>query len=395
MAAPDPSQPLHCPHFGICGGCSLLDRPIEAQLQGKLAALQAEVAGWLEGVAIECPQPPRTPRHDRTQILYPVQPHPHLALTMGIYRTGTHEVEEIADCRIQHRTLTALGPPVQKLFRKTGLSAYDETTGGGLVRAFHARIAAGTNQLLLGVVTTGSSFHSRDRIAEGLRELASGLRDEQGRPVELVGIVHNINRRPGNALLGDQNRPMWGEDHLLDRTPGGLSLRVTFGSFYQTNRHADAILYRPALAMLGDVRGLTVVDGYGGVGAFGLRLAAAGATRVTVVESHPLACADARHNAAANGMAGVGVVEAPFAEAAFDAPDVLVADPSRAGLQEAGAARVRAAAARRVLLVSCSQKALARDLGLLASDYRVTAMRLCDLFPHTEHVEVVTLLERR
>ena len=52
-------------------------------------------------------------------------------------------------------------------------------------------------------------------------------------------------------------------------------------------------------------------------------------------------------------------------------------------------------APKRVLLVSCALESLARDLAALAPGFRVTALRLCDLFPHTEHVEAVTLLERR
>jgi tRNA/tmRNA/rRNA uracil-C5-methylase (TrmA/RlmC/RlmD family) len=147
--------------------------------------------------------------------------------------------------------------------------------------------------------------------------------------------------------------------------------------------------------MLGDVAGLDVVDGYGGVGTFGLRLAAAGARSVTVIENSAVACEDARVNATQNDLSHVGVLEAAFASAEFATPDLLVVDPPRAGLQQTGAERVLAARAPRVLLVSCALPSLARDLELLGRDYRVTAMQLCDLFPHTEHVEVLTLLERK
>ena len=66
-----------------------------------------------------------------------------------------------------------------------------------------------------------------------------------------------------------------------------------------------------------------------------------------------------------------------------------------AGLMAAGSSAVLAAAPPRVLLVSCALESLARDLAALDRDYRVVALRLCDLFPHTEHVEALTLLERR
>jgi 23S rRNA (uracil1939-C5)-methyltransferase len=253
----------------------------------------------------------------------------------------------------------------------------------------------GSNELLLGVVVTRADFSERVRLGKDLWAITRDLRDEQGRPVECKGVVANINAATGNVLLGAATEPMRGDVWQTD-TVAGLRLRVSFTSFYQQNRHADAILFRPALAMLGDVKGLRVVDGYGGVGAFGLRLLRAGAAHVTIVESSPSACDDARTNLAANDLADRGEVrEQPFGSAPLPECDLLVADPPRAGLMEQGAAAVLAAAPPRVLLVSCALESLARDLPLLAAKYRVTALRLCDLFPHTEHVEAVTLLERR
>ena len=95
-------------------------------------------------------------------------------------------------------------------------------------------------------------------------------------------------------------------------------------------------------------------------------------------------------------MPGVRVVQAPFATAEFSAqPDLLVVDPPRAGLQQAGVARVLAAQPKRLLHVACAADSLARDLELLcAAGWKVTAMRLCDMFPHTDHVEIVTRLDR-
>lgn len=393
MSQPALDAPLHCPHFGRCGGCSLLDVPIADQLQGKYRRARDLLAPFLEGVEPAISLPPHPPRHDRTSILYPAR-WQHGRLELGIYRTGTHDVEPIGDCRIQHKTLTRLAVQATEVMRNLNLPAYDETTGRGLVRAFRARVMPGSNELLLGVVVTRADFSERVRLGKDLWAITRDLRDEQGRPVTCVGVVGNVNAAPGNVLLGADSEPMRGDLWQTD-TVAGLRLRVSFGSFYQQNRHADAILFRPALAMLGDVKGLRVVDGYGGVGAFGLRLRRAGAAQVTIVESSPSACDDARANLAANELAGDEVREQPFGSAPLPACDLLVADPPRAGLMAPGANAVLAASPARVLLVSCALESLARDLPLLTARYRVTALRLCDLFPHTEHVEAVTLLERR
>jgi len=387
---------LHCPHFGRCGGCTLLDVPIAEQLATKRQRASELLAPFLDGTTIEFALPPRTPRHDRTSILYPVQLHQR-ELTLGIYRRGSHVVEPIEDCRIQHKALTRLAVRAGEVMRALHLPVYNETTHKGFVRAFRARVMPGTNELLAGVVTTNLEFSERDRLGAELWRAANDLRDEQGRPLVLVGIVLNHNPEPGNVLLGPVTKALRGEPHQTDRVAGGsLQLRVSFTSFYQQNRHADAILFRPAMAMLGDVTGLRVVDGYGGVGAFALRVLHAGAAHATIVESSPSACADARHNLAANGFADRGEVrEQAFGSEPLPPGDLAVLDPPRAGLMERGAAAVLAAAPPRVLLVSCALESLARDLAALTAAYRVRAVRLCDLFPHTEHVEALTLLERR
>lgn len=392
--AKHPDALLHCSHFGRCGGCTALDQPIADQLAQKQQRVREALAPFLDGQDVAMSLPPHTPRHDRTSILYPVQLRERSAV-LGIYRPGTHDVEEIRDCRIQHKALTQFGVRAGDVIRSMRLPVYVEATGRGFVRAVRARVMPGSNELLVGVVSRLREFSERPELGRRLAEAASGLRDDQGRPLSLQGVVLNVQEAAGNALLGPESIALSGKPWQTD-TVGALRLRVSFGSFYQHNRHAEAILFRPALAMLGDVRGLRIVDGYGGIGAFGLRLLRDGAAHVTLVESAPSSCADARHNLQANGFVDRAEVrEEPFGSAPLPACDLLVVDPPRAGLLEQGAAAVLAAAPQRVLLVSCSLEALARDLERLHGAYRVAAVRLCDLFPHTEHVELVTLLERR
>ncbi len=384
----------HCPHFGRCGGCSLLDVPIQDQLAQKRDRAQQLLAPFLGDVQPAITLPPRPPRHDRTAILYPAQLVDR-ELQLGIYRTGTHTIEPIADCRVQHKALTQFGVRTGQLLRALKVPVYREETGNGLVRAVRARVMPGSRELLVGVVVTRDRFSERDRLTTELWRAASDLRDEQGRPLQLVGAVMNVNPTAGNVLLGPTTVALRGQTFQTDHV-GELRLRVSFQSFYQLHRHAEAVLFQPALRLLGDVTGLRIVDGYGGVGTFALRLLRAGAAHVTLVESSPSACADARHNVEANGFADRAEVrEQPFGSAPLPPCDVMVVDPPRAGLLAQGAAAVLAAAAPRLLLVSCSLESLARDLAALHGDYAVEALQLCDLFPHTEHVEALTLLRRR
>lgn len=391
----DPAeQTFSCKHFGVCGGCSLLDQPIAWQLHDKVAAVERLLAPWLGDVRVAFELPNRPQQHFRTRLLYPVKSDRERQPVLGIYEYHSHHVVPIDECQTQDAWLTALGREVAPILRELRLEAFQPNRRRGVAKAFQARLASGTGEVLAGLVTRPGTFEQGAAFAQLLSEAAERL-PQKGRPRKLVGVVHSISDREDDFLLGDRHVPLRGRDHVVDRRDG-LTFRVSAGSFYQIHAGAHALLYRPAIELCGDVTGKTVVDGYGGVGAFGLRLAKAGARDVLIVEDNAAACRDAEHNIRDNGLGNARVLRASFPKAELpQSPDLMVVDPPRSGLQQNGVARVLASAPQRLLYVACAAEALQRDLpALTGSGYRLTAMRLCDLFPHTEHVELVACLER-
>lgn len=382
-----------CRHFGICGGCSLLDQPISWQLHDKVAACERLLGPSLGGVRIAFTTPDRSPRHFRTRLLYPVRADRSGLPVVGIYEWKSHHVVRIEECQTQDVWLTDFGRALEDVLRKLRLEPFVPARNHGMVKAIWARLASGTGEVCAGIVTRPGAFPQGPEFATAVMQTALEVPPgRQGR--HLVGVVHSISERDDEFLLGDRHLPLRGRDHVVDRRDG-LLFRISAGSFYQVHAGAGGLLYGPALAMCGDVKGKRVVDGYGGVGTFGLRLARAGAAEVTIVEDNTAACRDAEHNIKANKLANVSVVAQPFAAARFaDQPDLLLVDPPRSGLGDKGVKRALAARPRRIVYVACAADALARDLAALtASGYRLTAVRLCDLFPHTEHVELVAVLE--
>jgi 23S rRNA (uracil1939-C5)-methyltransferase len=179
---------------------------------------------------------------------------------------------------------------------------------------------------------------------------------------------------------------------------GARRLRISAGSFFQAGPVAAAALAEEVDAAAGDAlsAGAHLVDAYAGVGLFASVLGQRHQARVTAVEDHPPALADARVNLGdldANVVAAeVGRWRLAPGEAT---PDVVVADPSRSGLGRPGVAGVVAAGAPRIVLVSCDPASLARDTTLLgAAGYRLSSIALVDAFPHTFHTETVSRFDR-
>jgi len=353
------------------------------------------MAPYLNGERIAYELPDRPQRYFRSRLLYPVKQSTDRQAVLGIYEYRSHHVVEISECQTQDLWLTELGKTVQGILRELRIEGFHKNRRRGIAKAFWARLASGTGEVLAGLVTRPGVFEGGQEFAAALSEQAA-LLPNPGRPRQLVGVMHSLSDREDDFLLGDRHVPLRGRDHIVDRRDG-LSFRVSAGSFYQIHSGAGALLYQPAIEMCGDVQGLRVVDGYGGVGAFGLRLAKAGAAAVQVVEDNPSACRDAEQNAIDNQLPQVSVQRAAFTRSQIEPDaDLMVVDPPRSGLQRTGVEKVLASQPKRLIYVACAAEPMALDLKTLtANGYELSAMRLCDLFPHTEHVELVARLDRR
>jgi 23S rRNA (uracil1939-C5)-methyltransferase len=178
--------------------------------------------------------------------------------------------------------------------------------------------------------------------------------------------------------------PARGREAHIHEVVEGARLRISMRSFFQSRADGAAALAQLVRAAVG--RDRVVADLYCGVGLFAARLDEP--RRVVAVERDRFAVGDARHNVAGR------VVRADVDAWRPERVDVVVADPSRAGLRRAGADTVLACRPERIVLISCDAAALARDTKLLtAGGYRMRSVTPVDLFPHTPHVECVTILD--
>ena len=164
--------------------------------------------------------------------------------------------------------------------------------------------------------------------------------------------------------------------------------RVSRNSFFQVNRFLVEQLVECAI---GDLAGESAVDLYAGVGLFAVRLAER-YKKVTAVESSQSAFRDLEHNAQQSVHAVIATSE-EFLAGLTEIPELVLADPPRAGLGKQVVRELARIRAPHVTIVSCDPATLARDLqGLLGAGYRMEKVTLVDLFPQTFHLETVVAL---
>ena len=170
-------------------------------------------------------------------------------------------------------------------------------------------------------------------------------------------------------------------------------------SFWQSHRDAPEMLLSTVTEFARVQPDDHVVDLFSGVGLFAVSLAKAVGPggRVTAVESSPYAVRDARQNG--DGLRQLKVREWSVAPRAINdavtAGDIVILDPPRGGLAKGVAEALIRRAPRRLVYVSCDAATFARDLKLLmAGGFMLGNLQVFDLFPMTEHVELVAVLDR-
>jgi 23S rRNA (uracil1939-C5)-methyltransferase len=385
-----------CPVVAECGGCAWQHLRYEAQLAWKrtLVVEALRRLGHVQGPeALVAPTlPAEVPWRYRHKMAVPFAPGagPGAPPRAGFYAARSHEIVPFESCAIQHPSLDRALAAARRLVAQLGVPVYDERTRRGDLRHLVGRVSRSGGGLLLCLVTARPAPPWARALAEGLMASLP----------ECVGVVLNVNRSPGSAILGPETRPLAGATRLVEELDG-LRFLVSAPSFFQVSPLQAAALYRTAVGQASPTRGETVFDLYAGVGTLSLYLGReAGA--VEAVEEVPAAVADGRQNAGENGLGAAvrfhcGPAEevVPRLLAAGARPGAVVLDPPRRGAAEAVLRAIAAAAPARVVYVSCNPATLARDVGLLqAAGFRLAEVRPVDMFPQTPHVECSALLVR-
>lgn len=385
-----------CPFHRQCGGCQLQPLSYEKQLefkQNKIRNNLIRIGGFSPEHIDACMEPiigMEDPWHYRNKAQFPFGYDKEGNVVTGFYAGRSHNIIANTDCALGVEENKTVLETILAYMKKYGVSAYDETSGKGLIRHVLIRKGFASGQLMVCVVINGNKLPEEKVLAEELWKIPG-----------MTSVSVNVNTERTNVILGKKVRVLKGEEKIED-TIGDVVFRISPLSFYQVNPVQTKKLYGQALEYAGLTGEETVWDLYCGIGTISLFLAQK-AKKVYGVEIVPEAIADAKENAARNGITNaefiVGkaeeVLPRKYEEDGVYA-DVIVVDPPRKGCDEKCLETMVRMRPDRIVYVSCDPATLARDLKYLGEmRYEVMKWRGCDMFPGTLHVETVCLLTRK
>ena len=379
-----------CPHYPHCMGCPFINLPYPEQLARKRLRVAEAFAAFpsLAGMEIPplVPAPQRLGYRARVKL---VVRRNRGEVAAGLYAPQSHRVIDISSCPVHPKPVNEVVHYLKKKVQELGIVPYDERDDSGDLRYLDLRYSFARRELSVTLVTRHGSLPKGDVLGSAL----------QRRFPWIVGVIQNVNEQRGNVIWGDSFRTLVGRDTIMERI-GDLKLVFPAGVFSQANPFTARKLYERVCEMAALKGGETVMDLYCGVGPISLYLAVA-ARQVWAVDESTLSITTAKQNARRNGRGNcrfiAGDVAETVAQIRQNLPrlDLMVVNPPRKGVQPAAMEAVLAAGALKIVYVSCEPKSLARDLERMAdAGYCVLQVQPFDMFPQTDQVEVVALLEK-
>ncbi|WP_404996743.1 23S rRNA (uracil(1939)-C(5))-methyltransferase RlmD [Caldifermentibacillus hisashii] len=372
------------------GGCQLHHMSYEGQLQFKQNLVEQTLTriGKLQDVNIHPIIGMEQPFHYRNKAQVPVGERNGRLIT-GFYKPRTHEIIDTDESVIHMEAINDAIKIVKEICSELGVAAYNEEAHTGVLRHIMARFGRKTDELMIVLITRTEKLPHRKEI---VGKIVAALPN-------VKSIVHNVNPKRTNVILGEKTQVLWGQDVIYDYI-GNVKFAISPRSFYQVNPVQTKVLYDKALAYAGLTGEEIVIDAYCGIGTISLFLAQQ-AKKVYGVEVVSDAINDAKKNADLNGITNVeftvGEAETVIPNWAKEGihADVIVVDPPRKGCDAALLKTIIEMKPKRVVYVSCNPATLARDLGILeADDYQTVEVQPVDMFPMTMHVECCALLKK-
>ena len=413
--AKDEIQP-RCSHFHDCGGCTWQNLPYDKQIDYKeeivretlehLTPIDAEIRAQLPGRVLKIiPSPQvfhyrnklelsfgfenmRTEQRNNRRIYFDENP------SVGFHQPGQWAtVLPVSECHLYDEQISSLLSDVRRFMEDTKLPVYNPKTHKGMLRTLLLRRGIQTGEHMIAFVVKAKKKELEPLFQHFMRFGGrSGLKS--------LLVIENMgqNDKPDNPKV----HPLVGGTTISERL-FDLTFEISPFSFFQTNTLAAEKLYQTVAEGADLSQRDTVLDAYCGMGTIGQYLARF-CDKVVGIESHPTALEDALRSAGKNRIGNISFYKGrteqvlkqqlkPGEKYNFS---VVIVDPPRAGLHPQAREAVIAHTPEKIVYVSCNTATFVRDLAeFLKAGYELRTVQPVDMFPHTAHIETVSVLQKK
>ena len=367
---------------GRCRSCQWIEQPVSHQLTAKMADLRqllAEhaVAEWRAPVS----GPESAFRNKAKMVVSGSVEKPLLGM---LHRDGTPE--DLCDCPLYPASFSPVFAALKPFIARAGLTPYNVARKRGELKYLLLTESRFDGGMMLRFVL---------RSEAKLAQLRAALPWLQAQLPQLKVIAANI--QPVHmAIMEGETEIFLTEQQALAERFNDVPLWIRPQSFFQTNPVVAGQLYATARDWVRQLPVNHMWDLFCGVGGFGLHCATP-QMKLTGIEIAPEAITCAKQSAQELGLQNLhfqALDSTQFATAQGEVPDLVLVNPPRRGIGKPLCDFLSRMAPRFIVYSSCNAQTMAKDIRELPG-YRIERVQLFDMFPHTAHYEVLTLLSRQ
>lgn len=382
-----------CSHFGLCGGCArqTVDYDIQLQIKADLVKKLIDDAGIHDYEFLGIEKSPEVYGY-RNKMEYSFGDEIKGGeMTLGMHKRGQfNSVVTVNQCKLVDEDFNDILKLNLQYFKEREIPHYVNKTHKGYLRHLIVRKGLNTGEMLVVLVTSTQLDIDLTDYVNSLLEV-----ELQG---EIKGVIHILNDNLADAVKCDKMEILYGQDYFYDELLG-LRFKISPFSFFQTNTLGAEVLYKTALDFIEDKDNKTVFDLYCGTGTIG-QIVAQKAKKVIGIEIVEEAVDAANHNASNNGLNNCHFIAGDVLkkiDELNEKPDIIILDPPRVGVNPKALSKILEFKAKEIIYISCNPKTLAENLKQIneESDYIVEKVKCVDMFPHTPHVECISLLTKK
>ena len=390
-----------CEHFGLCGGCKLQNISYNYQTKLKEDKIKHSLNKIFQNVNINPILKCKDQFNYRNKLEFSFTDNKWLTNDeikkknndidrrgIGFHKAGMWDkVVDIKKCHLQEEPSNKIRIALKEFAKKNNISFYNMRLKKGLLRTVTIR-SSSLNQFMVLV----QFFENNEK---NISLVMNFLKDSFK---EIYSLLYCINNKENDSIY-DREIILYNGKNYIEEKIKDLIFKIYPKSFFQTNIKQTLKLYK-IIHEFSDLKGNEVVyDLYSGLGTI-TQFIAKDAKKVIGIESIEEAVISAKNSAKENNITNVDF-EAGDMKKLFSSEfisrhgicDLIITDPPRDGMHKDVIKEIIKLKTPKIVYVSCNPSTQCRDLELLKDTYDITKVQPVDMFPHTDHVENIVLLE--
>jgi len=380
---------LNCPYFiaNKCRSCSLLHLSNASEILSSKQTLINELLAQINSNQVQVSKlwSPKNLFHSRAKARLTVTGTKDKPI-LGLVDKDFNGIE-LERCPLHLKLINKVVLALPKIISELNLTPYNIKKRVGELKNLIVISNSEETEVILRFVLRSENLV--EKIKKAIPAMQQQVKELSVISVNIQPIPHQIAEGEKEIILTEQEY-IW-QSYNKKKFP------ITPKAFIQVTPETAEVLYEKVAKRIEELEIKSVLDLYCGIGGFAIHAAKAGAKAIGIEISKPsIKCANLalERNSINSVKFYSGSVEESIVQHSPNNLDAIICNPPRRGLGQETLDHILRISPRYLIYSSCNGKTFLNDLKTLKQTYKLKEIHPFDMFPLTNHVEILSIFEK-